>query len=523
MIDTPIPFNRERRRVSRRATAIVTGAALALSGGIAFAASPVPAQAADAGCYDADITVQRWMDDRGVVLFVTDDDSAQAATDAGFSATGESFGASSTPQSGLVELRGAYRERTGDYAWILWTGEYEGVLSRGWESAGTIGYVSPKALPACEDQIQLTRSLKGVLHTVTADREEAAEALQNGYVPEYSWYAVPAPIVSTPAPTPTPTPAPTPTPTPPGPGTHTGDGDGSFTIAVLPDTQQEVFDWAKTRFRDRSEWLVENAQKVDLRFVAHVGDVVNWDDENHSQYVIAENALDPLEEAGIPYQLSIGNHDTLATGPGGNARDPRFTREYQRTTDTFNSYWSTEDYGAVVGEFEAGKVDNTYSIFEAEGTTWLVLNLELWPRVAVVDWAEKVITSHPNANVMIQTHSFLNGSADIDGAGASSTRWQYGDSSPQYIYDRLVAPHSNVKIVTSGHVGAAASKVITTASGNKVAYLLQSLHSNNNNPVRLNKVDVNTGTIATYVYAPEDGATWDSKTLSGLSFLRSAE
>jgi hypothetical protein len=297
-----------------------------------------------------------------------------------------------------------------------------------------------------------------------------------------------------------------------------GDGDGVFTIATYPDTQQEV--WASsTRFVDRSKWLVAHKDDLDLRFVMHTGDVVNWDTDTHDQYVVAEAALDPLEDAGIPYQLSIGNHDTMATGPGGGARDTKLTRVYQRTTTTFNSFWSAEDYGAVAGAFEAGKVDNIFSTFSAEGADWLVLDLETWPRETVVDWAEQIIAGHPTANVIIQTHSFLNPSADIDGAGQSLTRWEYGDSSPQYIYDRLVAPFSNVKVVTSGHVGLAASKVVTTAKGNKVAYLLQTMHSNTNNPTRLSQFDVAAGTIATKVYAPSDGAVVDAKTLTGLSFI----
>ena len=148
-------------------------------------------------------------------------------------------------------------------------------------------------------------------------------------------------------------------------------------------------------------------------------------------------------------------------------------------------------------------MDNTYSTFEAEGASWLVLNLELWPRGAVVDWAADIIASHPSDNVIIHTHSFLNANAEIDGAGRAQPKWEYGDSSPQLVYDRLVAPYGNVKVVTSGHVGTAISRVITTASGNHVAFMLQAIHSNTDNPVRLSRIDVNAGTITTQVYAPQ--------------------
>lgn len=298
-----------------------------------------------------------------------------------------------------------------------------------------------------------------------------------------------------------------------------GEGDGRFTIATYPDTQQEVFEWSGDRFLARGDWLAAHKSALDLRFALHTGDVVNWDTDGHEQYVKAKAAFAPLTAAGIPYSLSIGNHDTMATGPGGGARDSKLTRQYQRTTATFNSFWKAADYAAQAGAFEQGKVDNVFSLFRAEGADWLVLTLEMWPRVAAVDWAERVIASHPRANVIIQTHSFLDRTANIEGAGQSLTRWGYGDSSPQYVYDRLVAPYGSVKIVTSGHTGTAASRTVTTARGNTVAFMLQTVHSNYNNPTRLSELDVAAGTISTRVFAPEDGAAQDVTVLRGLQFL----
>ena len=77
--------------------------------------------------------------------------------------------------------------------------------------------------------------------------------------------------------------------------------------------------------------------------------MVNWDTPDHSQYVIARNAMRPLETAGIPYSLAIGNHDTQATGVGGSARDPAHTRELVRDTTVFNQYFTAGQYGAVSG------------------------------------------------------------------------------------------------------------------------------------------------------------------------------
>ena len=43
-----------------------------------------------------------------------------------------------------------------------------------------------------------------------------------------------------------------------------------------------------------------------------------------------------------------------------------------------------------------------------------MLNLELWPRHPVISWAREVIAAHPNHNVIIVTHSYLNGGGGIE-------------------------------------------------------------------------------------------------------------
>jgi calcineurin-like phosphoesterase family protein len=278
--------------------------------------------------------------------------------------------------------------------------------------------------------------------------------------------------------------------------------NSTFSIAVMPDTQMEVHEATDTRFRERSQWLVDHAAELDLRYVTHTGDVVDWDTPDHAQTAIASAALRPLEAARIPYSLTIGNHDTQATGVGGSARDPSRTRILQRDTTVFNSFFTAARYGAVRGAFEPNKVDNIYSTFTAGRARWLVLNLELWPRVAAVNWARNVVASHSGYNVIIATHSYLNADTTL------STSSGYGDTSPQYLFDNLIKVYPNVKMVFSGHAGTAGERVDVGVHGNKIVSYLQTFHSRTTNPVRLVEVNTATGTIATRIYAPRDRATY---------------
>lgn len=292
----------------------------------------------------------------------------------------------------------------------------------------------------------------------------------------------------------------------------------SFTVAVIPDTQQEVFG-SDRRFAQRTQWLADNRSALGLAFVAHTGDVVNWDTPDHSQYAVASQAFENLDRAGIPWLPSIGNHDTAAVGVGGSAADPRRTRALVRDTTTFNDYFPTARMRALSGTFENGKIDNAYSTFTAGGAQWMLLSLELWPRAAAVAWADAVLAAHPRHNVILSTHSYLNGDGTVYG------RADYGDTSPQQLLDQLIRPRANVKIVLSGHVGLAGHRVDTHTDGSRFASFLGTFHSNSTNPVQLLTVDPDAGTIATRFTAPANNQSWPeyATTIDGMSFSRSSD
>ncbi|RYG30684.1 metallophosphoesterase [bacterium] len=221
----------------------------------------------------------------------------------------------------------------------------------------------------------------------------------------------------------------------------------TFTLAIVPDTQQEVLDDGDMRLRGRFQWLVENRERLNLKMVLQVGDFVNWDTPDHDQYVRASAALEVLDRAKLPYAIAIGNHDTAATKAGGSAA-PGNVHDNQRNTTTFNRYFGKTRHKGLEGFFEPRKVDNAYQTFRAGGLDWLVMNLELWPRTGVVSWAKRVADEHPHHNVILVTHSYLNAQSEIEGRNGG-----YGDNSPQYVFDYFIKKCPNVRLVFSGHTG----------------------------------------------------------------------
>lgn len=410
---------------------------------------------------------------------------------------GTPFSAAVAPGTGLVEVHRLHKAKSGDFVWIHNRSEIANAVTKhGYVDQG-VGFYAAATASTCTTPV--TRFVKGSMHRFAVAPSEQAALLAAGWRSEGTgFHAVPtASTVPTPTPKPVPTPTskPVPSPTPKPTPAPTPTEDSRFSLAIVPDTQQEVFGGKDSRFLDRTRWLVAQQKALDLRFVVHTGDVVNWDTADHTQYEVARTAMAPLRAAKIPYAMAIGNHDTMATGVGGSARDPKHTRAYQRDTTTFNTYFPTSSFGAVAGAFEAGKVDNVYSKFEAANSRWLVLTLELWPRAAAVDWAKQVVASHPDHNVIVATHSYL------EANGAISTRKDYGDTSPQYLYDHLIKVYPNVRMVFSGHVGQAATRTDVGVNGNKIVSYLAAFHSNTTNPVRLAEIDTAAGTVSTSIHA----------------------
>ena len=332
------------------------------------------------------------------------------------------------------------------------------------------------------------------------------------------------------------TPTTTTTTTPPLPPDPTP--EGSFGLAWLPDTQDETSGGPYyDRFEQRTRWLADNSDDLGLKFVGSSGDVTNWGWLVPAQFQVASTAMRTIEEAGIPYAMTVGNHDTRAvgwngvqgsTGYGGSAYmyNPECLTRFSATecqspklvrhTEEFNGTFTASRYTSVGGAYEPGKVDNIFSTFSAGGHRWLVLTLELWARPDVVSWARTVVEEHPQHNVIIQTHHYLNGDGSIGGDNGG-----YGSTSPQYLWNNLVSQYPNIKMVFSGHVGAAANRTDTGVNGNTVYSFLTCMHDKSSNPVRLLNIDPAAGTISTRIYSPWTNTSFPdyAKTYTGVKFV----
>ncbi|MBC7596960.1 MAG: metallophosphoesterase [Kineosporiaceae bacterium] len=290
--------------------------------------------------------------------------------------------------------------------------------------------------------------------------------------------------------------------------------DRQFSLAIIPDSQQEVLD-DHGLWNQRATWLAEQEGALDLRYITHVGDVVNWDTDDHIQYERTKAGVATLDATGIPWSFSIGNHDTMATTVGGSARPGESAHTNQRITKTFNRYYGVQHAKNLQGTWEADKIDNSYSTFAAGGVDWLVLNMELWPREGAIQWAKGIVASHPDHNVIVVNHSFLEGNGSVKQSNGG-----YGDTSPQHVLDELISEFDNIAFVFSGHTGYTVQRALTGVHGNTIHAINTTLHARNDSPTRIVQIDTAGKTFSSEVSGVASGCTYERSLFTGLLELQ---
>lgn len=227
--------------------------------------------------------------------------------------------------------------------------------------------------------------------------------------------------------------------------------EGTWTIAVLPDTQVYAMRHPE-HFAAQTRWIAEHREERDIRFVLHLGDVTN--NNNEEQWTHARAAMETLN-GEVDYAIAPGNHDY---GPNGNAAD--------RTT-LFNDFFPYEEQASrdtFGGAFEEGVLDNTWHEFEVADTPWLVLALEWGPREGAVAWANEVMAAHPDHRAILITHAYMyfdESRYDWEERGRDQS-WNphaYGTAEQpggvhdgQELWDGLVSKHAGFHMTLNGHV-----------------------------------------------------------------------
>lgn len=224
-----------------------------------------------------------------------------------------------------------------------------------------------------------------------------------------------------------------------------------FKIAVVPDTQSytvnETDIW---HFRRQTQWIYDHIASDNIKFVTHVGDVVEHGAEGNnnnaeewrraiSAWVTIEAASQQNPDGPVPFAVQIGNRD--------------FDRlDDKRSADTFTANFDPVRLGGR--SWWRGYLDacNSYQVFPASGGDFLHIGLEWRPSDVVIAWAHEVLRRHPDLPAIVTTHEYLDrgGNAPLRTLGENLDG--SGDNSGVGLYHKLVEPNPQVFLVLCGHM-----------------------------------------------------------------------
>jgi hypothetical protein len=244
--------------------------------------------------------------------------------------------------------------------------------------------------------------------------------------------------------------------TAPGQDTPQADKTAPFTVVLLPDTQFYSEKYPET-FVAQTMWIRERVKADNIRFVVSLGDIVQ-NGGIERQWQNADEAARILDGV-VPYSSVPGNHDVL--------KGKTITRD----SALFNKYFGPQRFEKQPwygGHWGAGN-DNNYCTFRAAGRDFLVLSVEYAPRDEVLAWAAEICQKHPDHNVLLATHSYLNLQGRIAAVAkvADST-----SNSGQQMWDKLVRKQPNIFMVACGHVGGVNLLVSKNDAGGQVIEIL---------------------------------------------------
>ncbi len=237
--------------------------------------------------------------------------------------------------------------------------------------------------------------------------------------------------------------------------------ENGYTFAVLPDTQianqREAVTGDSTAFSGMYDWIVENKDAQNIKFVMGVGDITNHD--KPAEYALAKKNFDKLTDAGIPWSVVGGNHDFEGESVGPNK------------TPNMNAGFPSSELAKLPsfgGFMKPYKMDNSFYYVTVNDTKYLILNLSCEPSNAVIEWANQVCFKNKDCKIIVVTHEYLTNDAEFIVKGYT------GRNQGIDVWNKLVSQHENIIMAIGGHVSVADVQYNEAfgVNGNKVINIL---------------------------------------------------
>ena len=266
-----------------------------------------------------------------------------------------------------------------------------------------------------------------------------------------------------------------------------------FTVVALPDTQcysAGIKGGLPEMFTAQTNWIDANQADRNIKYVAHLGDVVQNQDDL-TQWSNAKHSMSPLENSGVAFGTCSGNHDTHYGADG--AKDHAATH-YVANFGPNASYGSTgqtyADQPWYRGASPSGR--SNYQVVPAGDYEFLFLNLSIDCPDEELTWAQGVLDANRDKPTVFSTHRHLydfkmaagyygdefTGRPEFDHAGlANESYYREADGTirttwPEDLETDFVRANRQIFMVLSGHYHAQYHQTVTNDFGLPVMEVL---------------------------------------------------
>jgi len=258
--------------------------------------------------------------------------------------------------------------------------------------------------------------------------------------------------------------------------------DAPFTVAWMSDPQYYAESFPAI-YDKLANWLADGYRSEKISYVVDTGDIVNKSLERR-QWVVADTVMRILDAAGLPYGAISGNHDI---------------QHEQKVYDAYLYYFGEKRFAGDLhrgGSWKGGINHYDLLSFGAYDFIFLFIGNGYEADPEGLAWADGVLKAYPDRAAVVLTHYYLNANGTKSAGGKA-------------IYDALVVPNDNVRLVLCGHIhGAATVKQRLKRADGSSRLVTEMLADYQSNPfggegyLRLLTFDPSKARLAVRTYSP---------------------
>ncbi|MCR4263898.1 MAG: metallophosphoesterase [Candidatus Roizmanbacteria bacterium] len=214
-----------------------------------------------------------------------------------------------------------------------------------------------------------------------------------------------------------------------------GLGNNYFSFIMLPDTQGYSEAYPEL-FEIQTQWILDNKDTLNVKFISHLGDIVESGAERDEEWLIASRSMRLLEGV-IPYGILPGNHDI------DDVNNPLSAFTQYNTVFPVARFTHFPWFGGSFNSYE-----NNYQLISVDSVDFIFLNLAIDPSDEVLAWGNQILKQYKDRKAIVTTHAYLYDDLDMR---SDRSYFKKDGNSGENIWNKLIKNNCSVFLVLSGH------------------------------------------------------------------------